>query len=68
MLQEDEEQEAEEAKDDADVNAEANKCDEYNNNIIISMEAGQKTLEYQKTMKVDVENIAKNKKNWKPIY
>ena len=33
------------------------------------MEKQQKSLEYQKTMKVDVENITKNKKTtWIPIY
>ena len=34
----------------------------------MSMEEEQKTLEYQETMKVYVENIAKNQNNWKPIY
>ena len=47
MLQEDEEQEAEEANDDADVNVEANKIDEENNNMTVSMKADHKTLEYQ---------------------
>ena len=62
MLQESEYQEVEEANADDNVNAEANKVDEYNNDMIISMEEEQKTLEYQETMKVDVTNISKNKK------
>ena len=38
-------------------------------NMIISMEEEQNILEYQKTMKVHVKNIAKTKKNiWRPIY
>ena len=47
LLQEEEEQEVEEANDDADVNAEANEIDEYNNNKVISMEEEQNTLEYK---------------------
>ena len=43
------------------VAAESNKINEDNDEIIISMEEEQKTLEYQETMKVDVENISKNK-------
>ena len=36
--------------------------------MIISMEEEQKTLEYQETMKVYIENISKNKKTtWEPI-
>ena len=31
--------------------------------MIISVEEGQKTLEYQETMEVDVENISKSKKH-----
>ena len=38
LLQEDEQQEAEEANDDTDVNIESNKIDEENNGINISME------------------------------
>ena len=45
----------------SDVAAESNKINEDNDEIIISMEEEQKTLEYQETMKVDSENIAKNK-------
>ena len=51
MLQESEEQESEEDNDDADVNLEANKIDEYNNDMIISMEEEQKTLEYYEKLK-----------------
>ena len=69
LLQETEEQEAEEGNDDSDVNTVANKIDKDNNGMIISMEKEQKTLEYQETMKVEVENISKNKKAiWRPIY
>ena len=68
MLQEYEEQEVEEANSYAGVNAEANKIDEENNDMIISMEGEQKTLEYQETIKLDVENIVKNKNKWRPIY
>ena len=69
MLQWDEKKEAEESNDVADVNTESNKIDEDKNGMIISMEEEQKTLEYQETMKVDVENIAKNKTiNWRPKY
>ena len=28
----------------------------------------KKTLEYQETMNLDIENIASLKKNWRPIY
>ena len=38
LLQEYEEQESEQANGDADVNSEANKIDEYNNHVTISME------------------------------
>ena len=43
----------------SDVNPEANIIDKNNNAMIISMEEAQKTLEYQETIKLDVENIAK---------
>ena len=37
--------------------------------MIISIEEEHKTLEYQETMKLDVENITKSKKTiWRPIY
>ena len=67
MLKEDEEQESEESNSDSNVNSKANKIDEDNNNMINSMEEEQNTLEYQETMKVDAENIAKNN-NWRSIY
>ena len=47
--------------DDADVNVEADKIYEDNNYMIISMEDEQNTLEYQETMKVDVENTSPKK-------
>ena len=60
MVEDYEEQESEEANDDSDVNTEANKINDDNNKMIISMEKYQKILEYQETMKVEVENISKN--------
>ena len=68
LLQEDEEQEAKKANTDAGVTAEANKTDEENSEIVISIKEAQKTLEYQETMKVDVKNIAKNKKTYRDQY
>ena len=47
LLQEAEEQEAEEENADADVTAEANKIYEDDDGMIISMKEYQKTLEYQ---------------------
>ena len=44
LLQEDEEQEAEDVNDDADINAKVNKIDVDKNNIIISMDEDQNTL------------------------
>ena len=58
MLQEATEQEAEEANSDVDVTAYAGKIDKDNDNMIILMEEDHKSLEYQDTMKVDVEIIA----------
>ena len=62
LLQEYEWQESKGENDDSDVNVESNKIDEDKNNMVISMEEEQKNLEYQKTMKGDVENIARDKK------
>ena len=45
----------------ADVNAETNKIDEENNDMIISMGEEYNTLEYQETMELDVENMTKRK-------
>ena len=39
---------------DAYLTVDASKINEYNNNMIISMEEDHNTVEYQKTMKVDV--------------
>ena len=61
FLQEAKEQGSDEENDDADVNAESNKVDEDDKNMIISIEEEHNTLEYQKTMKVDVENNPKTK-------
>ena len=44
LLQEDKEQEYEQANDDADINTEANKIDEDNNDIIVSMVEEYKTV------------------------
>ena len=44
MLQEAEEQEVEKANDDADVTSEANKIDEDDDDMIISIEEDQKTF------------------------
>ena len=68
MLQESEEQEAEEATDDVDVTSDLSKINEDDDNMIISMEEEQKNFEYQETMKVDIENIAKNKKPYGDQY
>ena len=63
MLQEEQEQEAEDADDDADLNAEANKIYKDNNDMVISMGEGQKTLECRETMNVEVENIGKKNRD-----
>ena len=47
LLQEAEEQEAEEAKYDAGVTVESNKINEDNNDVIISMWEDHNALEYQ---------------------
>ena len=36
--------------------------------MVISIEEEQKNSEYQEIINVDVENIANNNKNWRPIY
>ena len=56
-------QEAEVENDEADLTAGASKINEDNDNMYISNKEGQKTVGYQETLKVDVENIAKNKNN-----
>ena len=62
LSQEAEEQEAEDANADSDVTADASKVSENYDNMIFSMKKDQKTFEYQETMRLDVKNIAKNKK------
>ena len=59
MLQKAEEQESEEANDDADINAEADKIKQDNNDMIISVGKEQSNLEYEETMKIDVEILPK---------
>ena len=53
MLKEDED-----TNSDADVTADACKINEYNDNMIISVEDEHNTLEYKGTIKECVENIA----------
>ena len=57
-------QESEKQFSDAYVTADASKANEDYENMIISMEEKQNTLNYQETMKVDVDNIIKNKKTY----
>ena len=54
LLQESEEQEYEVADSGAHLTTGTSKINEDNDNMSISMELEQKTLEYQETMKVDV--------------
>ena len=49
---------AEEANDDADVNAEANEINDKNNSMVVTMKEKKNTLEYQETMTLDIENIS----------
>ena len=49
---------SEETNYDDDVNAEANEIDDKNKDMVVTMEEDNKTLEYQKTMNLDIENIA----------
>ena len=62
-------QESEDANNDTGVNAEENKSMKTTKHMVVSIEEEQKTLEYQETMKLDVENIANNNNNkWILIY
>ena len=54
--------------DDAYLNADASKINKDDDNMKISMEEEQKTVEYQETLKVDVKNIPEKKPIWRPIY
>ena len=56
-------QEAEVENFDADLTADVGKINEDNENMNISMEEDQETVKYQNTLKVDVKNITKSKKN-----
>ena len=61
MLQEEKENVAEDTNDYADVNVEANKVYGNKKNIVVTMKYEKKTLEYQKTMNVEIENISSEK-------
>ena len=49
---------------DSDLTADESIINEDDENMIISMEEYQNTVEYQDTMKVDVKNISKNQKKY----
>ena len=69
LLQEEEETVAEDTNDYADVNAEANEINDKKKYMVVKIEEENKTLGYQETMNVDIENIAsKNQPFWRPIY
>ena len=52
-----------------DLTAGEGKINEDDYNMKISTEEEQETVKYQNTLKLDVENITKNKKIiWRPIY
>ena len=69
LLQEEDENLAEETNDDADVNVEANNLDDNNKDMVVTMKEEKKTLEHQETMNVDIGNIASKKQLfWRPIY
>ena len=54
--------------DNADENSEANEINDKNKDKIFTIEFENKTLEYQETMNVDIENISsKNQHIWRSI-
>ena len=61
LMQQEEENVAEETTEDADVNAEANEVDDNNKDMVVTMKYDRKNLEYQEKMNVDIEKIASKK-------
>ena len=66
---EEEENAAEQTYDNADENEEANEINIKNKDNVVTIKEEKKTLEYQKTMNLDIETIASaNQQFWKSIY
>ena len=61
LLQEEEENIAEETNYDAYVNVEANKVHDKNNDMVVTMKEEKNNLKYQETMNLDIENIFSKK-------
>ena len=57
LLQEEEENVAEETNDDADVNVEANKINDKKKYMVITMKEEKNILKYQETMNVEIEKL-----------
>ena len=58
VLLQEKENVSEDTNDDADVNTEANKINDNIKDIVVKFTEEKKTLEYQETMNVDIENIS----------
>ena len=57
LLQEEEQNVAEETNDDTAVNTEANEINDKNKHMAVTIEEENKTLEYQETMNLDIGNL-----------
>ena len=66
LLHEERENVAEDTNDDSDVNSEANKVDDNNKYMVVTMKEYKKTSEHKKTMNVDIRRISsKNQPFWR---
>ena len=66
---EDKENAPEENNYDADENEESNEINDLKKSKVVTIEEEKKTLEYQETMNLDIENIdSTNQQIWRSIY
>ena len=69
LLQEEEENVAEETNEDADVNSKSNEINDKNKDMVVTIKKDKKALEYQETMNLDIENIlSTDQPFWRSIY